>query len=71
MESDLRTESFLNQPDCLLREPISPQSGKRSGPFRVISVTSGKGGVGKSNIVVNLGLALAQQGIKVLLIDAD
>jgi flagellar biosynthesis protein FlhG len=36
-----------------------------------MSVTSGKGGVGKSNIVVNLGLALAQQGLKVLLIDAD
>jgi flagellar biosynthesis protein FlhG len=34
-------------------------------------VTSGKGGVGKSNIVVNLGLALARQGLKVLLIDAD
>ncbi len=40
-------------------------------PLRVISVTSGKGGVGKSNIVVNLGLALVRQGHKVLLIDAD
>lgn len=38
---------------------------------RVIAVTSGKGGVGKSNLVVNLGLALARQGLKVLLIDAD
>jgi flagellar biosynthesis protein FlhG len=37
----------------------------------VISVTSGKGGVGKSNVVVNLGLALAQRGLNVLLIDAD
>jgi len=40
-------------------------------PLRVIAVTSGKGGVGKSNIVVNLGLTLARQGRKVLLIDAD
>jgi len=40
-------------------------------PLRTISVTSGKGGVGKSNIVVNLGLALAHQGHKVLLIDGD
>lgn len=40
-------------------------------PFRVIAVTSGKGGVGKSNIVVNLGLALANLGCRVLLIDAD
>ncbi|MBM4284347.1 MAG: MinD/ParA family protein [Deltaproteobacteria bacterium] len=39
--------------------------------LRVIAVTSGKGGVGKSNIVVNLGLAMARQGKKVLLIDAD
>ena len=39
--------------------------------LRVIAVTSGKGGVGKSNIVVNLGLALAKMGQKVLLIDAD
>ena len=36
-----------------------------------MAVTSGKGGVGKSNIVVNLGLALARLGERVLLIDAD
>ncbi|HEY9074653.1 MAG TPA: MinD/ParA family protein, partial [Desulfobaccales bacterium] len=41
-----------------------------SGP-RVMTVTSGKGGVGKSNIVANLGLALARLGERVLLIDAD
>ena len=39
--------------------------------FKVITVTSGKGGVGKSNIVVNLGMAFARMGQKVLLIDAD
>lgn len=38
---------------------------------RVISVTSGKGGVGKSNVVVNLAVALAKEGKKVLVIDAD
>ena len=61
----------MTKPEQIFRETTSPHRGKRSGPFRVISVTSGKGGVGKSNIVVNLGLALAQQGLKVLLIDAD
>jgi flagellar biosynthesis protein FlhG len=49
-----------------------PTHGSISAPdLRVIAVTSGKGGVGKSNIVVNLGLALARMGQKVLLIDAD
>ncbi|MGB4598903.1 MAG: MinD/ParA family protein [Trichlorobacter sp.] len=39
--------------------------------IRVISVTSGKGGVGKSNVVANLAMALSDQGKKVLIVDAD
>lgn len=38
---------------------------------RVIAVTSGRGKVGKSCIVVNLGLALSQMGKRVLILDAD
>lgn len=38
---------------------------------RVICVTSGKGGVGKTNIVTNLGHALTRGGKKVLILDAD
>lgn len=38
---------------------------------RVIAVTSGKGGVGKTNISVNLALAMANKGKNVLLFDAD
>ena len=38
---------------------------------RVITITSGKGGVGKTNIAVNLAAALKMHGKRVLLIDAD
>ncbi len=38
---------------------------------RVIAVTSGKGGVGKSNVVINLAMAMDKLGKKVLILDAD
>ncbi len=37
----------------------------------VLSVTSGKGGVGKTNIAVNLACCLAEKGRRVILLDAD
>lgn len=41
------------------------------GPVQVIAVTSGKGGVGKTNVSVNLAISLAQLGRQVMLLDAD
>ena len=43
----------------------------RTKKARVITVTSGKGGVGKTNFTVNLALALSKLGKKVAVIDAD
>jgi len=48
-----------------LRQMINPR------PVRAIAVTGGKGGVGKTNISVNLGVAAAEMGQKVMLLDAD
>ena len=38
---------------------------------KVYAIASGKGGVGKSSLTVNLALALAKQGLKVGIVDAD
>lgn len=43
----------------------------RAAPVRVIAVSSGKGGVGKTNVSVNLALAFCQSGKRTLLLDAD
>lgn len=40
-------------------------------PVQVIAVTGGKGGVGKTNVAVNLSVALAERGRQVMLLDAD
>jgi flagellar biosynthesis protein FlhG len=44
---------------------------KKQGVTRVVSFTSGKGGVGKTHTVTNLAISLASQGLSVLVLDAD
>jgi len=65
---------FYQEKHCLNQViDISP-SGLSSGhskPVKVIAVTGGKGGVGKTSVSVNLSIALSQQGFKVMLLDAD
>lgn len=39
--------------------------------MKIVTITSGKGGVGKTNIAVNLAISLAQKGYKTCLFDAD
>jgi flagellar biosynthesis protein FlhG len=52
-----------------LRKMVA-QNDEKSGP-KIITVTSGKGGVGKSNLVINLALALQKDNNKVMIFDAD
>jgi flagellar biosynthesis protein FlhG len=40
-------------------------------PVQVIAVTGGKGGVGKTSVSINLSIALAERGRRVVLLDAD
>jgi ATP-binding protein involved in chromosome partitioning len=49
----------------------APQSAALRGVGRVIAVASGKGGVGKSTVAVNLALALSRLGYRVGLLDVD
>ncbi len=53
-----------------LREMVS-RAPQAAGRARVITVTSGKGGVGKSSIAVNLAIALSRLGNRVVILDAD
>ena len=53
------------------RQAAVPASAPVEGVGKVIAVASGKGGVGKSTVSANLACALAQQGRRVGLLDAD
>ena len=60
----LASEAMANQAMGLYSINTQPR-------VRVVTVTSGKGGVGKTSISTNLAVALANSGQKVLLLDAD
>lgn len=54
-----------------LRNVIKRQNQKDIKAARVITITSGKGGVGKSNLAVNLAIQLRKKGQRVIIFDAD
>lgn len=77
-ESNIKAKRPSNKVISLTRKrlekkivPVQEKNRNVQSNTRVIAITSGKGGVGKTNIVANLGFALSKLGNKVLLLDAD
>ncbi len=64
MRSDMGMEEQANELRTLMGNDKSHKT-------RIIAITSGKGGVGKTNIAVNMAIAYAQIGKRVILIDGD
>ena len=59
----------MNQAEQLRN--IVKQQNKKQRSARVITVTSGKGGVGKSNVSVNLAIQMSRLGKRAVILDAD
>ena len=60
--------------DCVVNTGLSPSQPTNEDSLfhsRVLAITSGKGGVGKSNVAVGLALSLAKAGQRVAIMDAD
>ncbi len=63
--------TVLDQASGLRKMNQNEKAVKNNNAVKVISVTGGKGGVGKTNVSLNMAVAMGQQGKRVLVLDAD
>lgn len=61
----------MNKMDITMNQASGLRNMQRNHRIKVVAVTGGKGGVGKSNVTLNVGMSLAAQGKRVLILDAD
>src|SRR5476649_733439 len=69
--TQLRSMVSRATPEAPPAAEARPPENPRATRANVIAVTSGKGGVGKSNIAINLAIQFASAGRDVVLLDAD
>ena len=70
-QADKLRQIIANLKNRHVVSPVSSENDIQRRHSRVITVTSGKGGVGKTNIAVNLAISLSEYGFKVIILDAD
>lgn len=66
-----RLRQMVGSESAAAASRVTPAQAEAWANVRVVAITSGKGGVGKTNLAVNLAIALQKRGHRVLVIDAD
>lgn len=65
------TRSFMSKMNQQMDQASGLRKMRQNNRVKVVAVTGGKGGVGKSNVTLNVAVAMAAQGKRVLVLDAD
>lgn len=68
--SEVVSRGFAPDPHLVIQLPFNLNQASKARP-QVITITSGKGGVGKTTFSINLAITLSQMGQRVFLMDAD